>query len=330
MSYIEINKKQIIKNIENIKRKMKNKKICAVLKDNAYGLGIKSIYNIIKNHIDYVAVSKVSDLKKVKINKPIIMLVPLNKQDLNESLKYNIEYCVSSLEYLKILIKILKKENKFAQIHLKINTGMNRFGFSENNLKKALKIIKNCENIEIIGVFSHLLASFDKKTSKKQLIKFKKIINKYNLQNYDLHLSNSGGINISKEFEFSFIRLGVGLYKNTIKFHSEILEIQNVKKGEFVGYNKNFIAFENMKIAVVNVGYSSGLFNSPYKDLYFTIKNTKVKVIGDVCMDVCFVDITNVKNVKIFDKVTIFRDFESFSKFFNVCPHNVLTNLSCI
>ena len=104
MSYIEIDKKQIIKNIQDIKNKTTHGRICAVLKDNAYGLGIKRIYDIIKDYIDYVAVSKISDLKKVKINKPIIMLVPLNEKDLIQSFKYNIEYCVSSLEYLKILI----------------------------------------------------------------------------------------------------------------------------------------------------------------------------------------------------------------------------------
>lgn len=327
MSYIEIDKKQIIKNIQDLKSKTTHGKICAVLKDNAYGLGIKRIYNIIKDYIDYVAVSKIRDLKKVKINKPIIMLVPLNEKDLKESLKYNIEYCVSSLEYLKIFIKTLKKENKFAQVHLKINTGMNRFGFTEKNLKKALKIINNCENIELVGVFSHLLASFNKKISKNQLIKFKKIINKYNLKNYDLHLSNSTGIDISKKFEFNFIRLGIGLYKNAVKFHSEILEIQNVKNGEYIGYNKNFIAKKNMKIAVINIGYASGLFSSKYKNLYFIINNTKVKVIGDICMDVCFVDITNLKNIKIFDKVTVIENFEEFAKSFNVCPHNVFTNL---
>lgn len=328
MTNIIINKRKIINNIEEIKSKVKCDKICAVLKDNAYGLGIKKIYNIIKNYVDYIAVSKLTDLRKVKIDKPTIMLMPLNTKSFEQSLKYNIEYCVSSIAYLKEIIKINKKYNKKIKIHIKINTGMNRFGFNENNLKTALKIIKNNKNIEIIGVFSHFLASFDEKISKKQFKKFNYIIKKYNLQRYLTHISNSNAVNICSDFKCSFVRLGIGLYKNAISFYSQILEIQNVKKGDYVGYNKSFKAKYDMKIAIVDTGYSSGLFNSPYKNLYFTIKGQKAKVIGDICMDVCFIDITNIKNVKIFDKVIIFKDTLELAKCFNICEHNVLTNIS--
>lgn len=314
MCEFEINLKEILNNFNRVKKSLKsNVKICAVVKANAYGFGARKICQLLNHKADYFAVARLSEFLKIVdiTTKPILILSPLSEIELKIAVEKGAEISVSNVETLKKIEKIASTKGKMAKVHIVLDTGMNRFGLkTERELKTFLCVLKKARNVVVVGAYSHLFDAENQiltDLQREKFVKFKNTIEKTQ-KNIIFHLASSVGLKNLKN-QFNMVRLGIYLYqseKNLHRFKSKIVEIKDVKKGEFVSYGGVFVAKNDMKIAVCSAGYADGFSRSLSNRGKVLICQQKVEVVGRVCMDVFMCDISSVKNVKVGDEVVMF------------------------
>ena len=329
-SVLEINLQSLEKNFFHIKSLLskKNTKLMAVVKANSYGSDALIISKKLQElDIDYFAVAYASEgiiLRKAGIKTPILVLLP-QTSSIEEIVKYNLEPSLYSFSILKNFLRFLK-ENGFKKhpIHIKLNTGLNRVGFSLEHLPDLVSKILKSSNIEVKSIYSHLAASEDASEvlfSKKQIDLFdtmsSKIISKLDYVPM-LHICNTSGLINFPEAHYDMVRSGIGLYgfsgNPKIKFSpvhqlkSVISQIHTVNKNESVGYNRSHYSQKTEKIATIPIGHADGftrIFGN--KKGFVFINGEKAFIAGNVCMDVIMVDVSNIK-CKEGDQVIIFDD----------------------
>ena len=339
---LEINKSNLEKNLKIVRSI--NKNLICVIKDNAYGLGIENILPILlENKCDYFAVAYIEEA--VKIQKLLenlklenqngkIKVMALNyvkPENVGDAIRNNIELTVFNfsqlLDYLKILDEFF--ENMTLKIHIKVNSGMNRLGFDKNEILELVKIVKkyNLNNksknrLEIISIFSHISDAENQAETEKQVEKYEKILKIFSQNNVRYkysHLQASPLLfKYGKKYNYNFARIGMALYGmeplstdvgllDVITVKSKIINIRNVKKNDKVSYGSKGIVKHDSKIGIVAIGYAHGLQKQIENsgEAYILVNGQKAKIIGEICMDMIFVDLTNIENVKMNDEVVI-------------------------
>jgi len=347
---LEIKENSLKQNIRFLRNKISDKtEIIAVLKANGYGFGdVILSKKIIEQGIKNIAVADFEEgirLRKHGIRTSIMIMYP-GLNNIEPIIKNNLEPTIYSLEMLKKLIFQAKKTKKTIFFHLKTDTGMCRYGFLNDELKKIIVKIKNQKNLKIKSVFSHLSSSKMKDHnvfSISQIKKFriqKKIFKEMFSYKIKFHLSNSYGVLNYPDANFDMVRVGFGLYYgfNNNKtscigeLKSSISQIKLIKKGDSVGYNRTFIAKKNMKIGIIPMGYADGLRRSWGKQkLSFFRNNKALPILGEISMDSCIVDLENLNNVKEGDGVILFgnaRNIFELCADLNTIPYEVTSGLS--
>ncbi len=310
---IYINKTNLINNIKQVKRNNPNSLVCAMVKANAYGVGVRPVAKILNKYVDFWGVANLNEAKKLKklTNKKILIVGALEQTDLDESFSY----ACSSLED----VVFLQNTNKPYNIHLKINTGMNRFGFnSVADFVKALKIIKH-SNLHFEGLFTHYATSDEFVETQTRLFKkYIKIAKAYKFKPI-IHADNSV-VNSTKNHHFDMVRIGFDLYyqndaqfKPVVSIKTKIVQINEIKKGDCVGYNNRFIADKKMRVAVLPVGYADG-FDMAYIGLTLNVGN-KLCTVLNICMDCFMLDIsaTNLKKGESMFLLNAFNPIDLYS-----------------
>lgn len=327
-----------IVSIDALKQNYKNLlgsgyKICAVVKADAYGHCAKKICLALSDCCNFFAVQNLYEaLELRKINKSATILVLGYCIDYKKAQKYNISVSIDNINELKKIIKLNKKIN----IHLKINTGMNRLGIINfKDFIDILNLIKINNKINVEGIYTHCFCTQNKEITKKQITKFKnytKYLKKYNF-NPIVHVGGSGMVNYKLNF-VDYIRCGIALFgylnnntKPIMKLQSKVLKITNIKKGDYVGYDCFYRATENLKIALIPLGYADGIVRNFQDDMFVTYKNHKLKVVGKICMDMFMVDVTNV-DIKVGEFVTVFDDAKLWAKKSSLSEYEILTGLN--
>ena len=317
MAYIEIDKSNLIANIEKI-RKITNREIMAVIKDNGYGHGIKEVASILKESgVERVAVRNNSEAEIVKpFFKEILVFFPtLNRNGINVS------YTISDITSLK--------KCRHKRIHLKFDTGMHRNALPLENVDEILQLA--FKKFEVKGVFSHFCCSdeFGNDTFiqldrflklKKKVISFCK---KYNYPIPKFHLPNSDAILKLKEFEeFDYVRPGIALYggiegfKPVMSLWGEKIKNYKIEEKQFIGYNKRYFFDKEKEITLIDLGYSDGVL---YFDKELKLKETKA--IGKISMD-------SMSVLGKWDKVLLFDDIKEFAKNYRyTITYDILTKL---
>ena len=339
---LEINKSNLEKNLKIVRSI--NKNLICVIKDNAYGLGIENILPILlENKCDYFAVAYIEEAVKIqkllenlklKNQNGKIKVMALNyvkSENVGDAIRNNIELTVFNfsqlLDYLKILDEFF--ENMTLKIHIKVNSGMNRLGFDKNEILELVKIVKkyNLNNksknrLEIISIFSHISDAENQAETEKQVEKYEKILKIFSQNNVRYkysHLQASPLLfKYGKKYNYDFARIGMALYGmeplstdvgllDVITVKSKIINIRNVKKNDKVSYGSKGIVKHDSKIGIVAIGYSHGLQKQIENSnkAYILVNGQKAKIIGEICMDMIFVDLTNIENVKMNDEVVI-------------------------
>lgn len=339
---LEINKSNLEKNLKIVRSI--NKNLICVIKDNAYGLGIENILPILlENKCDYFAVAYIEEAVKIqkllenlklKNQNSKIKVMSLNyvkPENVGYAIRNNIELTVFNfsqlLDYLKILDEFF--ENMTLKIHIKVNSGMNRLGFDENEILELVKIVKkyNLNNksknrLEIISIFSHISDAENQAETEKQFEKYEKILKIFSQNNVRYkysHLQASPLLfKYGKKYNYDFARIGMALYGmeplstdvgllDVITVKSKIINIRNVKKNDKVSYGSKGIVKHDSKIGIVAIGYAHGLQKQIENSnkAYILVNGQKAKIIGEICMDMIFVDLTNIENVKMNDEVVI-------------------------
>jgi alanine racemase len=267
-------------------------------------------------------------------------------------IRYQLEPEIFNLFYLKELIETLQNypEVKAFPIHIKVDTGMHRLGFNEDEINEMLRLVSACKQLKIASVFTHLAAAEDIKEdefTKSQIQKFNSICKKIDSQisySYLKHVLNTSGIIRFPEAQFDMVRLGLGLYgfspvqeiqqqlQSVINLSSVITQIKKVKKGETIGYNRTFTAQEDMQIAIVPVGYADGFPKELSNGVgSMLVHHKKCPIVGKVCMDMTMIDVTHLEYIAIGDEVTIYNadnSLDTIGAKIGKTPYELLTAIS--
>ena len=374
---LKINSSSIKKNLEKIRSI--NENVICVIKDDAYGLKIEKILPIlIKNNCNYFAVAYLEEAVKVykilknfknlnkKNNCNVMTLNYVEPKKLEVAIKNGVEITIFSkkqfYDYIDILNNLKNNVCLRLRIHIKINSGMNRLGFDENEVFEIIKEIKKINSeflkdkkfkLEIISIFSHISEAENKTETEKQVKKFEKILKIFddNKIKYKYrHLQASPLLfKYEKKYNYDFCRVGMAIYgleplsydvglENAILVESKIINIREVKKDEKVSYGNKGILKRDSKVGIVAIGYAHGLpkqIENKKNCAYVLVNDKKANILGEICMDMIFIDLTDIQDVKIGDEVLIVGNKKSWknkitlrqmAKWANTIQDDVLTN----
>ncbi len=324
-----VNTKNLINNIKIIRLNNPKSKICAMIKANAYGVGMRVVQKTIDKYVDYYGVSNISEAKKAYkyTKKPILIVSALPK-----TIDTRFSYSCHDVEDIIRLIKLNKRIN----IHIKINTGMNRYGFkSIKEFLLALTLIKKSK-LNLQGIFTHF-ATADGYIN-EQMNRFEKFLAICKKEKFSpiIHADNSI-VNEIENHSLDMVRVGFSLYNKTsdrflpvVSIKSQITQINFVKKGELIGYNRVCVAERNMKVAIIPFGYADG-FDLSYLGLKINVNGKKCQVLN-ICMDCFMLDITGLK-LKKGDSIYILdanNPLKRYSDYNNSSEYEVMTKFSNI
>ncbi|MFC2119296.1 bifunctional UDP-N-acetylmuramoyl-tripeptide:D-alanyl-D-alanine ligase/alanine racemase [Bacteroidota bacterium] len=348
---LEINLSSIIHNLNYFRSIIPKKTgIMAVVKAFSYGTGSYEIANILQYQgVDYLAVAYVDEgiqLRKAGICVPILVMNP-EAGNFTKMIDNNLEPEIYSFRMLSLFINcVIRNSVKAYPIHIKLNTGMNRLGFKQNDLDELIKKLKQHDILKVQSVFSHLVAAEDPgfdDFSKSQIKLFDILSNKIQTNfNYPVlrHILNSSGIERFPGALYDMVRIGIGLYgigsnqnnlKNVCTLKTRISQIHNVSKGETIGYNRKELIKKDSRIAVLPIGYADGLNRKLGNRIGKVLINDKyAPIVGEICMDILMVDVTSIQ-VEENDTAIIFSDEYSVTEIaqqLNTISYEILSAIS--
>jgi len=314
-----ISKENLKNNIDNIKKTIGNRKIIAMVKANAYGLGDITIAKLLQElKIDSFGVANVDEAKRLRTNgiKGMILVTSVILEDeLKEAILNDISISLSDIQEAEKIEKISSCVGKVSRIHIKVDTGMTRLGFSPDMIKNVIEKISKFKHIRIEGIYTHLsCADSDESYTKNQIETFKEIVkNTQSIIKYKyIHILNSDGVRLySNESQVdTHVRVGISMYgysigmKPTTKLTAPIIHINNVKKEVKIGYSGTAIASPGQKIAVVKLGYADGISRSLSNKFSVIVNGSICNQVGNICMDMMMINVTNT-DAKIGDEAII-------------------------
>lgn len=352
-TWLEIDLGAMAHNLRYFKSLLKRKtKIMAMVKAFSYGAGTTEVARVLQyNHVDYLAVAYVDEgilLRKSGISLPIMVMNP-DVSAFSRMIEYDLEPEIYSIEQLNNFIQVVSVEASGQYtIHIKIETGMNRLGFSENELLPLLEILNKNKHIRLASIFSHLAASESGAHdgfTQQQISNFEHISGEISDQlGYKplRHIANTSGILRHPQAQFEMVRLGIGMYgignslhqnnlKNVTKWLTRISQIKHLQSGDSVGYGRAFVAEKPMQSATLPVGYADGVFRSLGLGRGHVFVGGEIRpIIGNVCMDMIMVDVTGLR-VDVGDIVEILGENHSVVQMAleaQTIPYEILTHIS--
>ncbi len=360
LNEIIINSQNLVDNFTYFQKINPHTQICPILKSNAYGHGLSQTAKVIDTRlkVPYLMVDSLYEayeLSKHHTKTPIMIMGYTDPSNYKIWKKLPFTFTVYDIESLKTL----NKYQPGAKIHIKLDTGMCRLGIQKNHLQGFISILKNCQNLQIEGVYSHLSQANNlQKTAftKKQIKLFKEMLSIFEKAGFSFkykHLSATSGASIIKDPYFNLIRLGLGFYgyspfgphtnigrgqrkilKPALTFTSRLALIKQINSNNKVGYNGTYTAKQNEKIGILTAGYFEGLPLALSNNISFLLNQKKSPVIGNIAMNMTTIKIPRTLNAKIGDKVTIISpnindpcSLYKIANILNTIPYTILTGL---
>ena len=316
---ITIDLDAIYENIENLKKNLKvGTKITAVVKSDGYGHGAIPIVKAVDELVDAYAVATIDEainLRENGVDKPIYVIGFTHKSQIKRAILGDVRITVFDYETALAAEEEAEKLNKNALIHIKVDTGMSRIGFKDND--ESIEIIKKINalnNVVIEGIFTHF-ATADETDKKKTFNQFNRFVSftdklKENGVNIPIrHCANSAAMMEIQEADLDNVRAGIAMYglypseevdKNSVKLKpalgliSHIIFIKDIEKGTEVSYGGTFVADRKMRIATIPLGYGDGYRRSLSNKGYVLINGKKARILGRICMDQFMVDVSDI------------------------------------
>lgn len=336
-AWVEIDTKKALSNFENIKKRAKetnkDRKICAVVKANSYGMGSVEMSKLyVKSGVDYLAVAVISEaleIRQVIKDTNILILGYTPNCYFDDAILNNITLTIYSLEQAIKLNEKAKELGETVKVHIKVETGMNRLGFlpTEDNADKV-KQISDLSNIYIEGMFTHFARADERDKSvthmqAKAFIDFAEMLSTRGVNVEIKHAANSATIIDLPEYHFDMVRPGIillGFYPSDevnkenlsiqpcITLKANLVNIKTVPANSGVSYGHTFVTKKQSVIGTVPLGYADGFSRSLSNNFYAVVNGRKCLLVGRVCMDQFMLDLTNNENVKIGDNVILYGD----------------------
>jgi alanine racemase len=350
---LEVNLNAIAGNLQFYRSKLNTGvKVMAMVKAFSYGSGSFEIANLLQYHkVDYLAVAYADEgiaLRKGGITLPIMVMSP-EPSAFDAMIKYQLEPEIYNSNILKSFLNFLPDHEYDYPIHIKFDTGMHRLGFENDDLLELRAILKDNKKVKIISIFTHLVASADKKHDEFT----QQQLNNYQLMYDELtinlgytpikHALNTAGISRWEAAQMDMVRLGIGLYgfdgalnnnnglQTVAVLKTTVTQVKDIKAGETVGYSRKGIMPNGGTIATVKIGYADGYNRAFGNGVGGMLVNGKLApTIGSICMDMCMLNVTGL-NVKTGDEVIVFDDKQTIltlAEQIGTIPYEILTNVS--
>lgn len=352
-SRLELNLPNCLDNYRYFRSWLKNStRLLVLVKANAYGHGAVEFALMMQNAgADYLAVAlpvEGIELRKAGISLPVLVLTA-GTDFFDEIIDNRLEPGIPNLYTLKALTKTLRARGvKNYPVHIKLDTGMHRLGFMTSELDELLEYLRGCDEVKVKSVYSHLAVSEDPAMDGFTLGQIRMFSD--NASRIDeavgyhpmWHILNSAGIERFPQYQFDMVRLGIGIYgisalpdvhlSPVASLKVKILQIKDLKPGDgAVGYGQHGrIAPDGTRIATVPVGYADGIDRRlGCGRASFSLNGHRVPTIGNICMDMCMLDVTGV-DANVGDTVTVFGEDPSVTELADILgtiPYEIMTSI---
>ena len=357
-AWIEINLTQLRKNFELITRNMPaGLKFISVIKDQAYGHGAIEVAKIaLEFGATYLAVATIDEALELRKNfstAPIMIFGERTEEELRLVLDYDFTCCINDIQKANMLANLVTDLNKRPTIHIKINTGMNRYGMRFENAIEVIEHISKMKQLNLEGVMSHFAISdeLDKSFALTQLERFQKVLDEMKHKNIKItyrHICNSGGFLDLPQTHFDMARIGIlplGIYPSKVcrrisglqpimSVKCKIAAICDLEIGDYVGYGMHYKAESPRRIAVLPIGYGDGYPRVRNKGSVL-IHGQRAPIIGGNAMDATIVDITDILQTELWDEAILMGkqeneeiDVHEIAQLQNSVSYDILTGWS--
>ncbi|MCG8326316.1 MAG: bifunctional UDP-N-acetylmuramoyl-tripeptide:D-alanyl-D-alanine ligase/alanine racemase [Chitinophagales bacterium] len=328
---LEVNINALIHNIRVYQKYIKpTTRMMLMVKAAAYGSGSIEIARALAFHkIDYLAVAYADEgieLREGGIRLPILVLNP-EEAVFDSILRYELEPEIYSIRLLRAFANFTGSLQKQVPIHLKLDTGMHRLGFAASDIDELISVLHGNTQLKVMSIFSHLAGSESAEHDAYTKHQYHQYQDMYERIALSLkyrpiqHILNSSGILRFPQYQMDMVRLGIGAYgvdgggmiqnelQNVLRLSARISQIKDIEAANSVGYSRKGRVERATRIATLSIGYADGLprkcGNGQFSVL---IKGKKAPTIGNICMDMCMVDITNIPDAKEGDQAIIFGE----------------------
>ncbi len=350
---LEINLNALNDNLNFYRRKIKSGvKLMVMVKASAYGSGSLEVANLLQfNRVDYLTVAYPDEgveLRRQGIHIPMMVMnaVP---ESFEKIIDHQLEPEIFSLNQLQALLRFLANKSVVVGIHLKLDSGMHRLGFEKQDIPELIRLLENNPQFQVKSIYSHLAGADEPSLdyfTHEQVARFNAMADEVEggLGYSPLrHILNSAGIYRFPQYQFSMVRLGIGLYgfeanriaQNELRpistLKTIVSQVREVKAGETIGYSRKGKISRDSKIATIAIGYADGFsraFGNGKISLF--IHGKPAPVIGNVCMDMTMLDVTGM-DVHEGDEVIVFGDSPSIidlATAIGTIPYEILTSIS--
>jgi len=307
---------------------------------------IQCAHAAIKEQVNYIGVGIIQEaieLRENGITSPILILGGIYPNEIEDLIKYNLSTSLSSSVIASAISKKAEQANKSVGVHIKIDTGMGRLGIQPEDFLSLLNNVITCKNLKIDGLFTHFSSADeeDPETTHHQISIFLNVLKKLRTTNFSkmtneidhilFHSANTAGLLRFPESRFDLVRPGISLFgsfpsptvasvfdsltnenkatklRPVMNWKTKIIQIQTLRKGVPISYGGRYVTKnDRTRIATIPVGYADGLSRRLSNNMELLVKETRVKQVGTICMDMCLIDVTSLPDVKMGDEVVIF------------------------
>ncbi|WP_333887718.1 alanine racemase [Clostridium sp.] len=326
----EINLDNLLYNIGQIKSKIGDKELVGVIKADAYGHGAVEVAEVLLeagiNRFAVAVLEEAIELRKNKVEVPIMVLGIIPDAFLDEIIDYDIEPIVPSYDYADKLFKLAQGKDKKIKVHIALDTGMGRIGFPiESDSVEEISKISKLPNMEIQSLFSHFSTAdeVDKAYSYEQFKKYELLYEELIKKNVKINMrtiSNSAAIMELPDTYCDLVRPGIIMYgyypsaevekknlsiKPIMTLKANVVYVKTLESGSYIGYGRKFKCARKSIIATLPLGYADGYTRRLFGKAKVIINGKFAPVVGNICMDQCMIDVTDVGKVNVGDEVIL-------------------------
>lgn len=354
---LEINLSAIVDNFNAIRsRILPTTGIACMIKASGYGAGSHELARTLQAQgATYLAVAvhdEGAELRRAGITMPILVLNP-TVENFHSIFTDNLEPEIYSLDFLRTLISEAERYDvREFPVHIKIDSGMHRLGFRKEDLPDVIQVLKSTDRVVPRSIFSHLCAADDPMEDDYTRMQFeyfdaccRELLAAFPDRKILRHILNSTGITRFPEYQLDMVRLGIGLYgiktmhdgsqddlRPVSSLHTVIISLKKWEAGTTIGYNRRGILKRDSVIATIPVGYADGINRHlGYGNTRMIVRGVECPTVGTICMDACMIDVTDVPDVKVGDRVEVFGEnvsVETIAEALGTIPYEVLTSIS--
>ncbi|MCF6158605.1 MAG: alanine racemase [wastewater metagenome] len=333
-------------------------RIMGIVKADAYGHGDYEVSKVLLDHgakmLGIAILEEGIQLRTKGIKAPLLLLGGIFEEQIDAVIRYDLIPTIYDVSLASLLSQRAGNLSRILKVHIYVDTGMGSIGVKHTKAVDFVKCIKNMKNLLVDGIYTHCSRSDEKdpEYTQVQIQRFKNVLTALDTMNISIplrHMANSGAIIQYPDTYFTMVRPGISLYgiypskevtreigiKPVMSFKTKVIHITDKEPGESVGYGRGYKVTKPTRVATLPLGYNDGYNRLLSNQGKVLVKGVRTSIIGRVCMDQCFADITDIEGVSVGDEVVLYGtqgqetiSIESIAQQLNTIPYEVTCNIS--